>query len=113
MFNEIKQNFEDTSKLSSNNSFKNLYNNNINKKNSNIKIKHFNYSEINKIGNGSFGTVYKAICVETNEIVAIKTVFQDIHYKNRELSILKELNNINCIKIKDYFFTTKHSSTSE
>ena len=112
MFNEIKQNFEDTSKLSSNNSFKNLYNNNINKKNSNIKIKHFNYSEINKIGNGSFGTVYKAKCVETNEIVAIKTVFQDIHYKNRELSILKELNNINCIKIKDYFFTTKHSSTS-
>ena len=113
MFNEIKQNFEDTSKLSSDNSYKNILNNNINKKTSNMKNKNYNYSEICKIGNGSFGTVYKAICKETNEIVAIKSVFQDIHYKNRELSILKELNNINCIKIKDYFFTTKHSSISE
>ena len=112
MFNEIKQNFEDTSKLSSDNSYKNILNNNINKKTSNIKNKNYNYSEICKIGNGSFGTVYKAICKETNEIVAIKSVFQDIHYKNRELSILKEINNINCIKIKDYFFTTKHSSIS-
>ena len=43
MFNEIKQNFENTLKLSSNNSFKNLLNNNINKKNSNLKIKHYNY----------------------------------------------------------------------
>lgn len=113
MFNEIKQNFEDTSKLSSDNSYKNILNNNINKKTSNMKNKNYNYSEICKIGNGSFGTVYKAICKETNEIVAIKSVFQDIHYKNRELSILKELNNINCIKIKDFFFTTKHSSISE
>jgi glycogen synthase kinase 3 beta len=71
------------------------------------------YSDYILIGNGTFGLVYKAKCDQTNEIVAIKTVFQDIHYKNRELSILKELNNINCIKIKDYFFTTKHSSTSE
>ena len=113
MFNKIKQNFEDTSKLSSDNSYKNILNNNINKKTSNMKNKNYNYSEICKIGNGSFGTVYKAICKETNEIVAIKSVFQDIHYKNRELSILKEVNNINCIKIKDYFFTTKHSSISE
>jgi len=113
MFNEIKQNFEDTSKLSSDNSYKNILKNNINKKPSIIKNKNYNYSELCKIGNGSFGTVYKAICKETNEIVAIKSVFQDIHYKNRELSILKELNNINCINIKDYFFTTKHSSTSE
>ena len=37
------------------------------------------------IGNGSFGVVYKAHCDQTGELVAIKKVFQDKRYKNREL----------------------------
>jgi serine/threonine protein kinase len=37
------------------------------------------------IGNGTFGVVYKAQVAETGEIVAIKKVFQDKRYKNREL----------------------------
>ena len=48
----------------------------------------FTYSENILIGNGAFGKVYKAKCDQTNEIVAIKTVFQDSRFKNRELQML-------------------------
>jgi serine/threonine protein kinase len=37
------------------------------------------------IGNGSFGVVYKACFTQAGENVAIKKVFQDKRYKNREL----------------------------
>ncbi len=52
--------------------------------------------------------VFKAT-VETNgreETVAIKKVFQDKRYKNRELSILQELHHPNCIEMKHSFYTT-------
>lgn len=60
------------------------------------------------IDNGSFGVVFKAT-VEINgreETVAIKKVFQDKRYKNRELSILQELHHPNCIEMKHSFYTT-------
>jgi glycogen synthase kinase 3 beta len=63
------------------------------------------YNAVQIIGSGSFGVVYQASCIETDEIVAIKKVFQDRRYKNRELQILKELNHPNVIKIKQYFYT--------
>lgn len=37
------------------------------------------------MGSGTFGIVYKARDRKTLEIVAIKKVFQDKKYKNREL----------------------------
>ena len=40
------------------------------------------------IGHGSFGVVFQAKVVETNEVVAIKKVLQDRRFKNRELQIL-------------------------
>lgn len=52
------------------------------------------------IGNGTFGVVYKAVVAETGETVAIKKVFQDKRYKNRELQILKILHHPNCIEMK-------------
>jgi serine/threonine protein kinase len=64
-----------------------------------------NYKALQVIGSGSFGVVYQARCLDNNEIVAIKKVFQDRRYKNRELQILKELNHNNVIKIKHYFYT--------
>lgn len=48
----------------------------------------------------------KALCVETKELVAIKKVFQDKKYKNRELSILKVLNHPNCIFVKNSFYSS-------
>ena len=52
------------------------------------------YNAERVLGSGSFGIVYQAQVVETNETVAIKKVFQDKRYKNRELQIMKELKLI-------------------
>ena len=42
---------------------------------------------------------------ETGEVVAIKKVFQDKRYKNRELEIMKEISHPNVIKLNHYFYT--------
>jgi len=63
------------------------------------------YTATQIIGSGSFGVVYQAIISETGETVAIKKVFQDKRYKNRELQILKELDHPNVIKLRSSFFT--------
>ncbi|MGL4948052.1 MAG: GSK family serine/threonine-protein kinase, partial [Mycoplasma sp.] len=63
------------------------------------------YTATSIIGSGSFGVVYQATIVETGEVVAIKKVFQDRRYKNRELQIMKEWNHPNIIKWKNYFYT--------
>jgi glycogen synthase kinase 3 beta len=65
----------------------------------------FTYTATQIIGSGSFGVVYQATIAETGEVVAIKKVFQDKRYKNRELQILKELNHPNVIKLRHYFYT--------
>ena len=61
------------------------------------------------IGNGSFGVVYRAEEQSTmrrqGETVAIKKVYQDKRYKNRELQILKILKHPFCIRMKHYFYT--------
>lgn len=71
-------------------------------RNQNVNL---SYSNFIPIGYGTFGTVYKAKCDQTGETVAIKKVFQDIRYKNRELQILQELNQVNVVRIKNYFYT--------
>ena len=63
------------------------------------------YTATQIIGKGSFGVVYQAKVAETGEIVAIKKVFQDKRYKNRELEIIKELNHPNVIKMRSAFLT--------
>lgn len=62
------------------------------------------------IGNGSFGTVYSATVVETGDIVAVKKVFQDKRYKNRELQIMKELVHPNIVRLKHAFFNSESKS---
>ncbi|SCO70370.1 glycogen synthase kinase 3, putative [Plasmodium vivax] len=59
----------------------------------------------NIVGNGSFGVVYEAICLDTSEKVAIKKVLQDPQYKNRELIIMQSLSHVNIIFLKDYYYT--------
>jgi serine/threonine protein kinase len=75
-----------------------------NKSNEDKEI-NFTYTATQIIGSGSFGVVYQATVSETTEVVAIKKVFQDKRYKNRELSIMKELNHPNVIKLRHYFYT--------
>ncbi|CAG9336048.1 unnamed protein product [Blepharisma stoltei] len=66
----------------------------------------FTYISERPIGNGSFGVVYQAMVAETGETVAIKKVFQDRRYKNRELQIMKELHHPNVIGMRHAFYVT-------
>ena len=74
------------------------------------KIKKNKYIFDTFVGAGSFGEVFKAQNKDTDETVAIKKVFQDKKYKNRELSILKSLNHPNVIKLREYFYTHEENS---
>jgi glycogen synthase kinase 3 beta len=59
------------------------------------------------IGNGSFGIVYQAVSEETGGVYAIKKVYQDRRYKNRELQIMKELGvHPNIVKLETAFYTS-------
>ena len=69
------------------------------------------------MGNGSFGVVFQvsvffalnsnvqATVVETGEDVAIKKVYQDKRYKNRELQIMREMKHPNIVNLRHAFFT--------
>ncbi|KAL9245333.1 hypothetical protein vseg_018996 [Gypsophila vaccaria] len=58
------------------------------------------------VGTGSFGVVFQAKCLETGEKVAIKKVLQDKRYKNRELQIMRLLENPNVVQLKHCFYST-------
>jgi glycogen synthase kinase 3 beta len=68
----------------------------------------FTYNAERVVGNGSFGVVFQAYVIQNNdpnEKVAIKKVYQDKRYKNRELQIMKELYHPNVITLKHAFYT--------
>nr|ABV72531.1 shaggy-like kinase [Heterocapsa triquetra] len=65
----------------------------------------FTYNAERVLGSGSFGVVYQAQVVETGESVAIKKVFQDKRYKNRELQLMQELRHPNVVELKHHFYT--------
>ena len=75
---------------------------------SGIDKKTYNAQKI--VGNGTFGVVFKAQIAESGETVAIKKVFQDKRYKNRELQILKELNHPHVTNLRHAFYTQGDSS---
>ena len=70
-----------------------------------ITEKDLKFEKDDSIGSGAFGEVFLARITKTNEKVAVKKVFQDKRYKNRELSIMKELNHPNLIFLKSYYYT--------
>ena len=74
--------------------------------NSRSKTNNFTYNADKVIGNGTFGVVYQATVAETGETVAIKKVFQDKRYKNRELQIMKEMHHPNVVALRHAFYTT-------
>jgi glycogen synthase kinase 3 beta len=57
------------------------------------------------VGQGAFGEVFLAKIKKTGEKVAVKTVFQDRRYKNRELSIMQKLNHPNIVKLLAFYYT--------
>ena len=65
------------------------------------------YQRINKIGEGTYGVVYKGRDKTTNEIVALKNIRLDHEDEGipstavREISLLKELQHPNIVCLKD------------
>ncbi|KAI8375467.1 kinase-like domain-containing protein [Blakeslea trispora] len=64
----------------------------------------FKYTTYKVAGNGSFGVVYQAKVVDTGESVAIKRVFQDRRFKNRELQIMRCVWHPNVVALKAFFY---------
>ena len=64
------------------------------------------YETVRVVGNGSFGVVFQATCVQTGDTVAIKKVLQDKRFKNRELQIMRVLDHTNVVKLKHCFYST-------
>ncbi len=70
-----------------------------------------NYVIINKLGKGSFGSVYKVRHKTTNEIRAMKIIKNPLNSTDnrldnkflREIQVLKELEHPNIIKIFEYY----------
>ncbi|KAJ3440342.1 protein kinase shaggy-related [Anaeramoeba flamelloides] len=69
-----------------------------------------NYQIFKLLGKGSFGVVHKARSTKKGHSVAIKTVFLDKRYHNRELQIMKKLKHRNIIKLENYFYSQKDST---
>ena len=77
----------------------------INESECKIKQTDLEFPQNNEIGRGAFGKVLLAVLKGTGEKVAIKKVFQDRRYKNRELPIMLELHHPNIVELKSYFCT--------
>ncbi|XP_022867751.1 shaggy-related protein kinase alpha-like [Olea europaea var. sylvestris] len=65
------------------------------------------------VGQGSFGVVFQAKCLETGETVAIKKVLQDKRYKNRELQTMRLIDHPNVVSLKHCFFSTTKTKKDE
>lgn len=71
------------------------------------------YEKLDKVGEGTYGVVYKAKDLKTNEIVALKKIRLQTEEEGipstaiREIALLKELNNINVVKLHDVMHSTK------
>lgn len=63
------------------------------------------YIVISTIGSGTFGTVFLAKDKIENKLYAIKKVFLDPKFKNRELDIVRQLEHPNCLKCYSYYKT--------
>ena len=83
------------------------------KENYDITEKDLKFDKKDSIGSGAFGEVFLARVIKTNERVAVKKVFQDRRYKNRELSIMKELNHPNLVFLKSYYYTESLEHANE
>lgn len=71
------------------------------------KTKHDRYRKIDKLGEGTYGIVYKVVDTETNEILALKKIRLENQDEGvpstaiREISILKECEHPNIVRLKE------------
>lgn len=68
------------------------------------------YQRTEKIGEGTYGIVYKAIDKKTNDIIALKKIrleYEDEGVPStaiREISLLKEIDHPNVIRLRDLVY---------
>lgn len=62
-------------------------------------------------GRGTFGSVLQAVIEETKETVAVKTVYQDPQYQNRELEIMRKLRHDCIVLLKYYYLSERRNGT--
>lgn len=71
------------------------------------------YKKLEKIGEGTYGVVYKAKDNKTNEIFALKKIRLQAEEEGipstaiREISLLKELQHKNIVRLLDVIHTSK------
>lgn len=71
------------------------------------------YQKIEKIGEGTYGVVYKAKDTKTSDIVALKKIRLQAEEEGipstaiREISLLKELQHKNIVRLLDVIHTSK------
>ena len=71
------------------------------------------YQKLSKIGEGTYGVVYKAKDLQTNELVALKKIRLKPEEEGipstaiREISLLKELYQLNIVNLLDVIHTSK------
>ena len=65
----------------------------------------YHFSTQRVVGNGSFGVVFQATCLETGETVAVKKVLQDRRFKNRELAVMRMVRHPNIVSLRHCFHT--------
>ena len=99
----MKKNNEDSNNISSKKENSEKANNKENKQKNKTD---YLYKMERVCGNGSFGIVFQAKKVHTGEIVAIKKVYQDKRYRNREYAVMKNLDHPNIVKLYHAFYTT-------
>ena len=63
------------------------------------------YKATQIIGNGSFGVVFRAKILSTNETVAIKKVLQDRRFKSRELQLMRACRHPNLCRLYHCFYS--------
>ncbi|SBT74916.1 protein kinase 1, putative [Plasmodium malariae] len=68
-------------------------------RNISYKIRHI-------IGNGVYGVVYKADCLDSSSVVALKQTYQKNTKIFKEIEIMKKLKHPNIVKLKHAFYTT-------
>ncbi|KAJ7630479.1 kinase-like domain-containing protein [Roridomyces roridus] len=71
---------------------------------------HFNYIQLDKLGEGTYATVFRGRSRTTNEIVALKEIALDAEEGTpstaiREISLMKELKHVNVVRLHDVIHT--------
>jgi serine/threonine protein kinase len=69
-----------------------------------------NYVQLEKLGEGTYATVYKGRSRTTSEIVALKEIHLDAEEGTpstaiREISLMKELKHVNIVRLHDVIHT--------